>query len=311
VLVGPETGDDAGVYLLDTAAGKVALVATADFITPVCDDPNRFGRIAATNAISDVYAMGGRPLFALNLCCFPNDLPKSALAGMLEGASQAMAAAGCALLGGHTVKDKELKYGLAVVGIADPSRLLPNTGARAGDVLLMTKPLGTGVMVNAYKVKKLDAQGLEPALAEMERTNAVASEIALRHGAHAATDVTGFGLSGHALGMAKASKVKLEIRLAALVRHAAFDDLVRRGVSTGSTKPNRDNAIDSMRLPHGLAAADEALLFDPQTSGGLLIALPEDAADAALDQLVSAGHRAARVGRVLEPEPRGPLLEIL
>jgi selenide,water dikinase len=309
--VGPETGDDAGVYLLDTAAGKVALVATADFITPVCDDPARFGRIAATNAISDVYAMGGRPLFALNLCCFPGELPQSVLAGILSGAAEAMAASGCALLGGHTVKDKELKYGLAVVGIADPSRLLPNAGARVGDALLLTKPLGTGVLVNAFKAKKLDASGLEPALAEMERTNAVASDVALRHGAHAATDVTGFGLSGHALGMAKASQVKLEIRLSALIRHAAFDGLVARGVTTGSTKPNREHAIAAMRLPRGLGAADEALLFDPQTSGGLLIALPEGAADAALDQLVAAGHRAARIGRVAEAEPRGPLLEIL
>src|SRR5689334_13101009 len=194
ILVGPETADDAGVYLL----GSHALVATADFITPVCDDPRRFGRVAAANSLSDVYAMGGRPLFALNLCCFPplDDPDAQALQGILEGAAEALAEAGAVLLGGHSVRDPELKFGLAVIGEADPARLLTNAGARPGDRLLLTKPLGTGVLVNAFKVDRIDEAGLEPALREMERLNSEAGRMALLHGVHAATDITGFGLAG-------------------------------------------------------------------------------------------------------------------
>ena len=309
VLIGPETGDDAGVYLLDTAAGKLALVATADFITPVCDDPERFGRIAATNALSDIYAMGGRPLFALNLCCFPEkDVPEGVLAGILGGAARTLGEAGCALLGGHTVRDAELKFGMAVVGIADPGRLLTNAGARAGDVLLLTKPLGTGVLINAVRAGKLDATGLEPALREMERSNAAASEVALRHGAKAATDVTGFGLVGHALGMARASRVALEITCDALPRQAGFDAMVARGISTGSTKANRQNAAESFRTRRSLSTAENELLFDPQTSGGLLIAVADHAAEAALADLLAEGHQAARIGRVVEGTPAVEIL---
>src|SRR6476619_2288132 len=171
ILAGPETGDDAGVFLLDGHA----LVATADFITPVCDDARRFGRVAAANALSDVYAMGGRPLFALNLCCFPKDLPDGVAGEILRGAADALADAGAALLGGHSVADDELKFGLAAIGEADPARLLTNAGARPGDRLLLTKPLGTGVLVNAFKFDKIDEAALEPALVQMERLNDVAA----------------------------------------------------------------------------------------------------------------------------------------
>ena len=210
ILVGPETGDDAGVYLFEGHA----LVATADFITPVCDDPRRFGRIAAANSLSDVYAMGGRPLFALNLCCFPSDeVPEGVLGAILEGAAEAMAEAGAALLGGHSVRDQELKFGLAVIGQADPGRLLTNAGAREGQRLLLTKPLGTGVLINAFKFDKLDEAGLEPVLREMGRLNGEASRLALAHGVTGATDITGFGLAGHGLGMARASGVGLRVSL--------------------------------------------------------------------------------------------------
>src|SRR3954469_24055151 len=209
VLVGADTADDAGVYLL----GDRALVATADFITPVCDDPHRFGRVAAANALSDVYAMGGRPLFALNLCCFPELAGEGAqaLGGVLRGAAEALVDAHAVLLGGHSVRDPELKFGLAVIGEADPERLLTNAGAWPGQRLLLTKPLGTGVLINAFKFDKLDEAGLEPALVEMERLNAEAARLALAHGVTAATDVTGFALVGHALGMARASGVGLAV----------------------------------------------------------------------------------------------------
>jgi selenide,water dikinase len=300
VLVGPETGDDAGVFRF----GDSALVATADFITPVCDDPGRFGRVAAANSLSDVYAMGGRPLFALNLCCFPQDAPEGVLGDVLSGAARTLGEAGAALLGGHTVADDELKFGLAVVGVADPARLLTNAAARPGDRLILTKPLGTGVLINAFKADRLDAAGLEPALVEMERLNDRAAALALAHGARAATDVTGFGLVGHALGMARASGVAMRIEYASLPVHDAFFDLARRGVTTGCTEKNRSHAASAFHDAAGLRGEQSALLFDPQTSGGLLIAVAPESADALLADLLAAGHRAAAIGTASAGPPR-------
>ena len=281
-----------------------ALVATADFITPLCDDAYRFGRIAAANALSDVYAMGGRPLFALNLCCFPDGVPDAVYAELLQGGAAALREAGAALLGGHTVKDRELKYGLAVIGQADPERMLTNAGARPGDRLLLTKPVGTGVLINAYKGGKLDAAGLEPALAQMESLNAVAAELAVEHGAHAATDITGFGLGGHALAVARASNVGIELVHAAIPGYEAFGELVSRGVSTGSTKANLANIQQVFEDRAGLDAAGLELLVDPQTSGGLLIAVPEEGSGALLAALLRAGLPAAEIGSVLPGPPR-------
>ncbi len=274
-------------------------MATADFITPVCDDPRRYGRIAAANSISDVYAMGGTPLFALNLCCFPDrDVPDGVLADILRGATDAVIEAGAVTLGGHSVRDEEMKFGLAVIGRADPDRILTNAGARAGDDLVLTKPLGTGVLVNAYKIGKIDAAALEPALVEMERLNQVASRLALEHGAHGGTDVTGFGLAGHALGIARASQVGLEIDFERLPVLAGFYELVRKGVSTGSTGCNEDNVAGRFEDRAGLDRAQRELLFDPQTSGGLLLSVPAERTAALVEALADAGHRAARVGRV-------------
>jgi selenide, water dikinase len=302
ILVGPETADDAGVYLL----GDHALVATADFITPVCDDPRRFGRVAAANALSDVYAMGGRPLFALNLCCFPPlDEPDSrALNGILEGAAGALAEAGAVLLGGHSVRDPELKFGLAVIGEADRNRLLTNAGARPGDRLILTKPLGTGVLINAFKVDRIDEAALEPVLREMERLNAEASRLALAHGVHAATDVTGFGLAGHALGMARASGVGLRFVFERLPVHDGFYRLVEKGISTGCTDANELNVAPVYTDKVGLDRARREILFDPQTSGGLLLSTPPEQAGALLAALLAGGHRAAEIGEVLDGPAR-------
>jgi len=294
VLVGAETGDDAGVYRI----GDVTLVATADFIPPVCDDPLRFGRVAAANSLSDVWAMGGRPLFALNLCAFPDDAPEDVLAQILMGGAEQLAAAATALLGGHSVRDREAKYGMAVVGVADPARLLTNGAARPGDRLVLSKPLGTGVLINAFKADRLDEAGLEPALAEMERLNAEAARLALELGARAATDVTGFGLLGHAWNLARNSGVTVKLRFDALPVHPGFYDLVRRGVSTGCTRANRKSVDAHLTLPEGLAGEQQELLADPQTSGGLLVALPPEPAARYLDALLASGHQAAEIGEI-------------
>ena len=301
VLVGAGTSDDAGVYLL----GDRALVATVDFIPPVCDDPRRFGRVAAANALSDVYAMGGRPLFALNLCCLPGvGVPEGVLAQVLAGGADALLEAGAVLLGGHSVTDPELKYGLAVVGEADPARVLSNDKARPGERLLLTKPLGTGVLINAFKAGKLDEAGLEPALVEMERLNAAAGRLALAHGVAAATDVTGFGLVGHALNLARNSGVGVEVRWDALPVHDAFFRLVEKGVSTGCTADNDEAAAALFEDRRGLSAVQRELLFDPQTSGGLLLPAPPEQADALLTALRESGHRAAEIGVLTEGPPR-------
>lgn len=298
--MGTETSDDAGVYLL----GDRALVATADFITPVCDDPRRYGRVAAANALSDVYAMGGKPLFALNLCCFPEaDAPEGVLAAVLAGAAEALKECHAALLGGHSIRDTELKFGLAVVGEADPHRILTNTGAEAGDRLILTKPLGTGVLLNAFKFSKLDEEGLEPALVEMERLNWMASRLALEHYAHAATDVTGFALVGHGLEMARGSGVVLEVTMDRLPVYEPFFPLAKKGISTGCTDHNKVAAKGMFEDRVSLDRYQMELLFDPQTSGGLLLSVPPEAADALLASLLASGHQAAEIGRVLAGDP--------
>jgi len=281
------------------------LVATADFITPVCDDARRFGRVAAANSLSDVFAMGGEVLFALNLCCFPEKgVPDDELGAILVGASETLAEAGGVLLGGHSVRDDELKFGLAAIGRADPDHLLTNGSARPGDRLLLTKPLGTGVLINAFKLGKLDGAGLEEALDQMERLNASASRLALAHDCRAVTDVTGFGLAGHAREVARGSGVILRLRFADLPVLDGFEELVGRGVTTDSTTANRRNCDDVFDDRAGLRPEQLEVLFDPQTSGGLLIAAPAEQADALLDELLATGHRAAEIGEALEGPAR-------
>jgi len=302
-LVSAADGDDAGVLRYRDRA----LIATVDFIPPVCDDPIRFGRVAAANSLSDVWAMGGRPLFALNLCAFPEGAPNEVLAAILEGAAATVAGAGAVLLGGHTVRDPELKFGLAVVGEADPARLLTHRGAQPGQALVLTKPLGTGILINAFKAGKLDEQGLEGALAEMERTNAEAAALALELGASAATDVTGFGLAGHAWNLARGSDVRLRLRFDALEVHDGFYDLIARGVSTGCTRGNFRAIDPHLDRSRPLDDPQLELLVDPQTSGGLLVALPAERADELVSRLLASGHRAARVG---ETAPGPARLEV-
>jgi len=299
VLVGPETGDDAGVFV---RKGE-GLVATVDFITPVCDDPRRFGRVAAANSISDVFAMGGQPLFALNVCLFPKQVPADALVGILSGAKDALDEADAALLGGHTVHDEELKFGLAVVGRADPDRVLTVAGARDGHRLVLSKPVGTGAVINAFKGDALDAAALEPVLVEMERLNAVASRLALEHSVGGCTDITGFGLAGHAWNLARNSGVQLKIEFDRIPVHEAFYEAVGQGVSTGATRPNREGTRSAVSIRAELSDAQQELLFDPQTSGGLLVSVPADRASSLVQALIESGHRAADIGEVIGGKP--------
>lgn len=284
--------------------GDDGLVATADFITPVCDDARRFGRVAAANSISDVYAMGGEALFALNLCCFPAGAPEGVYGEILEGAAEALGDAGAALLGGHSVEDPELKFGLAVIGRVDPDNILSNDRATPGERLLLTKPLGTGVLVNAFKAGKIDAEALEPALREMERLNKEACRLALEHGVRAATDVTGFALAGHALNVARGSAVALRIRFDELEVYDGFYEMAKKGISTGCTGANQRNVETVFDDRRGLDLYEQELLFDPQTSGGLLLSTPADRADDLLRALLDTGHRARKIGEVLEGPPR-------
>ena len=233
-----------------------------------------------------------------------DDPDAQSLQGILEGAAAALAEAGAVLLGGHSVRDPELKFGLAVIGEADPARLLTNAGARPGDRLILTKPLGTGVLVNAFKVDRIDEAGLEPVLREMERLNSEASRLALAHGVHAATDVTGFALAGHALGMARASGAGLRIVFERLPVHDGFYRLVEKGISTGCTDANEANVAPVFTDRVGLDRVRKEILFDPQTSGGLLLATPPEQAGPLLDALLAGGHKAAEIGEVLEGPAR-------
>jgi len=304
VLVGHATSDDAGVYRLSDA---LALVQTVDFFTPIVDDPYDFGRIAAANALSDVYAMGGTPLTALNVAAFPvEELGTEVLARILEGGAAVAAQAGVAILGGHTVKDDEPKYGLAVTGVVHPDRVVTNAGARPGDVLVLTKRLGTGILTTARKRDVVEDDALAEAIAQMARLNAAASRAMLAHGAHAATDITGYGLVGHAGEVARASKAALAIDARAVPLLDGVLALVARGAVPGGT---RDNLAEHAAFTQYADDVDDALrivLSDAQTSGGLLIALPPERVAALLGEL-SAHETAAVVGEVLAG-PAGAVL---
>ena len=291
------TGDDAGVFRLDATT---ALVQTVDFFTPVVDDPFAFGQIAAANALSDVYAMGGRPLTALSIAAFPDkDFPPEWARAIVMGGAEKLREAGCALLGGHSVRDPEIKFGYAVTGLVDPGKMLTNAGGKPGDAVVLTKPLGTGVLATALKAGVAPPGAIAEATASMATLNARAADEALRHGAHAATDITGFGLLGHALNVARESHVTLEIRALALPVLDGAQDLAER-YQAGGLKANRQQFEPHVEWRLRPKPALEALLFDPQTSGGLFLLVPEGQSAA----LVASLPGARIVGQVLEPGPR-------
>jgi len=301
VLVDARTFDDAGVYRI---APDLALIQTVDFFTPIVDDARDFGEIAAANALSDVYAMGGTPRTALALVCWPpSGLPPEILGRILAGGAEKCREAGCSIIGGHSIQDEELKYGLAVTGTAHPDRLLTNARARPGDALILTKALGTGVLTTALKNGALRQDDIQVAVDSMKRLSATASALALEAGVRAATDVTGFGLIGHAVHVAEASEATLVFEADVLPLFDRVEQLALAGHVPGGGRNNRSYFEPRTQIapdvPEGLRLA----AFDPQTSGGLLLAVPRSEEAGLLQALRTAGWSAAeRVGTVA---PRG------
>jgi selenide,water dikinase len=297
LLVGITTGDDAGVFRL---RDDLAIVNTVDFFTPVVDDPYTYGQISAANALSDVYAMGGRPVTALNLVCWPQSgLPGAMLAEILRGGSDKAREAGAVVVGGHSVADEEVKYGMAITGVIDPRRIIRNVGARPGDALLLAKPLGTGILMTAFKRDALPADQYAAAVKVMAQLNAAAAAAMLECEVHAATDITGFGLMGHALKMAEGSGVTMIFEESDLPILPGAIELCRAGMIPGGGARNREYYGPMVKIHDEVADVMAALAFDPQTSGGLLIALPEAQAIGLLAALQAAGYPdAAIVGRV-------------
>ncbi len=299
--MGPATADDAGVYRLGE---RLALVETTDIITPLVDEPFIFGQIAAANALSDVYAMGGKPLTAMNLAFFPAcALPVEVLGEILAGGLAKITEAGACLVGGHTVEDDELKYGLAVTGTIDPARIVRNSTARPGDRLILTKPLGTGIISTAIKAEMAPAGSVAEAIGWMAMLNAVAAELMVEYRASACTDVTGFGLVGHATEMARGAGVTIRLDLAAVPLMDSLPGLIRDGLVPAGCYRNRDF------YGRGVAGFDPCAiellpLFDPQTSGGLLIALAPAAADGFLQAATERGCFAVCIGAVLPRQER-------
>lgn len=318
LLVGFETSDDAGVYQL---TDKIALVQTVDILTPIADDPRVFGQIAAANSLSDVYAMGGRPVSALSIVGFPSSGEPEVLEEILRGGLDKMAEANCTIAGGHSIRDEELKFGYAVTGVIDPARIWRNVGARPGDVLILSKPLGTGVVSTALKQGKADPAWVSAAERSMARLNRDAAEALqdveahVASGArpsgspvHAVTDITGFGLSGHAREMAIGSSVSMRIQYERIEYLPGAVDAARGEFFSGGLKSNREFLEGCVEFQPAVAEEFRALLFDPQTSGGLLAAVAPETADEAIAALKRRGVAPRVIGEVVAK--MSPLIQI-
>ena len=298
LLVGTATGDDAAVYKLGEDS---ALVLTVDFFPPIVDDPWSFGAIAAANAFSDVYAMGGRPILALNLVCFPTDLPVEILGEVLNGGAAKAREAGALIVGGHTVNDQEPKYGMAVTGLVEPGRQVTNAGARPGDRLVLTKPLGSGIITTAGKNGVADPDTMSRAIEVMATLNNAASEAMMEVGINACTDITGFGLLGHLQSMVEASGVSARVHLSKLPLIEGTRGLAQAGVAPGGTHRNLESVEKVTSWDDSITQEDKLILSDAQTSGGLLIAVPEEKLTQLMESLSSRGvEEAAVVGEVVE-----------
>jgi selenide, water dikinase len=298
VLVGFDTADDAGVYKISP---ELALVQTVDFFTPIVDDPYTFGQIAATNSLSDVYAMGGRPLSALAIVCFPDKGDLDVLERILAGGLAKMMDAGCTVIGGHSVRDPEIKFGYAVTGAIHPGRVLANVGAKEGDVLVLTKALGTGVISTAIKKGEAKPAWIEAAVESMTTLNARAAEVAAsgKFRVHALTDVTGFGLIGHGREMAAGSRVGLVIDSSKIPLLPGALECVRADFIPGGLNANRDFAECLVSYADNVPQERRTMLFDPQTAGGLLVAVAGEDAAGLMSALEAAGVRASKIGEVV------------
>jgi selenide,water dikinase len=294
LLVGPETLDDAAALRV---SDDVAICFTADFITPLVDDPKQWGRIAAANSISDIYAMGATPLAALNLVCWPNCLPLEMLGAVLEGGGSAAFDSNCLVVGGHTVDDQQPKYGMAVIGTVHPDRVIRNQGAQPGDRLYLTKPLGTGIIATAMKAELATQDELDMAVRVMTTLNRAAAEAAVAAGARALTDVTGFGFAGHLSEMLGAQTgLGAKIHSDALPILPGVNGHMQMGMIPGGAYRNRDAYQERVQLSDGGQEAIEMLLYDPQTSGGLLAAIPAESAETFQQKLAERGVRASHIG---------------
>ncbi len=298
LLVGIETADDAGVYLI---AENLALVQTVDFFTPIVDDPYLYGRISALNSINDVWAMGGTPVTALAITCFPKKgLDFHVLGEIMRGGLDVLTENSVALLGGHSVDDPQIMFGYAVTGIIDPKKIITNRGARPGDALILTKPIGTGVVSTGIKFGKADDATVEASLATMLLSGREAARLMAEFGAHAATDITGFALLGHAWEVARASGVTLEIEAGSVPLIPGAHALAATGLLTSGDKSNRAYVGDNIEIGGAVGRELASLLFDPQTAGGLLISIDDARADELLSRLRESYPDAARIGRVRE-----------
>jgi len=305
LLVGYETADDAGVYKL---TDELALVQTLDFFTPIVNDPYHFGRIAAANSLSDVYAMGGRPLTAMNIVCFPSkDMPKKVLKEILKGGLEKIHEAGALLVGGHSVDDQELKYGLSVTGLIHPARIITNRGAEVGDRLILTKPIGMGVIATAIKGKMASQSAINNLIEVASALNKKASEIMLKYSTHACTDITGFGLGGHLLEMARASKVEIAIYTDKIPFIPEAREYALTGLIPAGSYAIKHFCERSVEIDPSLETVLIDLIFDPQTSGGLLISLSPNMADTCLKELKEEGIKAAFIAQVLHTHQKGRL----
>ncbi len=306
LLIGLERGDDAGVYKLND---DLAIIQTIDFITPIVDDPYTFGQIAAANALSDVYAMGGKPLTAMNVVCFPiQSQDISVLGEILRGGWEKLREAGVALVGGHSIEDPELKYGLSVTGVVHPAKMVTKEGAKTGDKLILTKPLGTGIVSTAIKGGVAGEEAVARIAVSMTTLNKRASELMQEAGVHACTDITGYGLLGHACGMIEDGPIGMEIHVTAIPFFPEAKGFARMGLVPGGTQRNREFRLNMIEQAYEIGDDMWNILFDPQTSGGLLISVPAREAEALLQNL----HRnsikdAAIIGEVVG-EPKGRII---
>ncbi len=303
LLVGMESSDDAGVYRLDS---ERALVQTLDFFTPIVDSPFEFGRIAAANSFSDVYAMGGKPLTAMNIVCFPiEDLPEKTLQETLEGGLEKIYEADAVLVGGHSVDDREFKYGLSVTGIVHPERILTNFNARVGDRLILTKPIGTGIIATAIKGKIADKAAMKTLVDIASALNNRSAEIMLRFNPNACTDVTGFGLAGHVLEMAKGSKKKIALYTSSIPYIAQAREYAQMGLIPAGTYSIKGFCEKSVTIDPSVETVLCDLIFDPQTSGGLVVSLAEKDARGCLKAMIDEGIDASVIGEVTGDHQNG------